>query len=544
MGWYIVRTAPRHEREAKDELEHLEDEKSPAARIIGEVYLPLYRRTAWRGGEKTVRFCPSVSGYLFVLIDDSRLRLLVDGRGRFIRQQAVYDPYANTETLRTVVSGYRLLANRCVSDSDCGVSFSRVSRLDMERFRAYNDRLVDMMDNLKVIDVSYSRLEFENDKVRIIEGPYLGFEGVIKQVKERGKKDHRLVIPLGDKCLSIPSVRGFRHVIVREARCGAKAREVCVWRHIDRITGLLQAAGFADDASAWLRRILGGIGRDNTLSDYASSIERWIDVCGGHRRRQDADTASWRSCLASVRSLILGLSDADAGSLISISRWFSSTDRSAAFAVTEYIPDVRLRPFLTPTPGPDIPSGRDYAVLRHSGFTEIILRTDLSGCFNGYRSVAPAVCGQDEAEEDCVYYAHVGLFPDSGGSLMAMTNWGGFCREYLLREGEERERLLHDFSVHYPAFYSLLTAGDGSGTAFRELSSAVPFTGGFAVSVIPASQLSVTDPMATPEVSSAVRSLVITAAAAAVQIWQSPRLLFWRRLLQRYVLLHKEEVRD
>ena len=47
----------------------------------------------------------------------------------------------------------------------------------------------------------------------------------------------------------------------------------------------------------------------------------------------------------------------------------------------DLIPDAPLRPFLTPTSGAIIPEGRDYAVLRHNGITELILRCNLRDVF-------------------------------------------------------------------------------------------------------------------------------------------------------------------
>ena len=47
----------------------------------------------------------------------------------------------------------------------------------------------------------------------------------------------------------------------------------------------------------------------------------------------------------------------------------------------DLVPNVQLRPFLTPTPGKEIGKDGIYTLLEHKDFTEIILSLDLTKVF-------------------------------------------------------------------------------------------------------------------------------------------------------------------
>lgn len=528
--WFIVKTDIYKEAEAKEFLLRQKGVK--------DVYLPIYRRKSVNAqGQASYRFRPIINSILFVNISENPCKNVADNNA----VAATCFP-----TLRTMVNDWGYFIQRYSDASVSGVpkaampaskvhlfcispkttslekimAGARVSDKDVQRLRVYVEQLKDCVEDLKILDLPYQRLSEENDTVLITEGPYLGFEGVIKQVKEHGRKDRKLFFRIGNWCASIPNVRSFRHIIIREATGGVRASGVNAWRHVDRLVGRMQAFGFTGDASSRLRTVLKGLNRDVPLAEYTASLS--------------ADD--------STRRFLQSLSAAEEGCLISLSRYFQSADSSIDVGLEDMIPDISLRPFLTPTPGPDMPEGCDSVVVRHAGFTELILRTDLREYFTGPVRKACA-CLPDggiwqdgvkdihrqESSDEYVYYAHIGLFPGTEkGRLTAMVNWGGFLREYLNLDSEGRESVLSDMSAKGLVSVHRLLSGDGGVSIYRQSEDVTGFS------------------IDTPDTEESIRKsalrLVSACAPAAVEMWQSSRLVFWRRLVQRYVLLHKQPV--
>ena len=552
--WFIVNTERFKEKEAKELLETMDG--------VQDVYLPIYRKTFTDdNGKKTYRFCPTITGILFVNIrttesktepetEDSptltgacnTLKNMVSSWGYFKYQQEVYDQDRGMNVTKTLYSSAHLL---CFAIKDTPLPDimrqACVPDTDLERFRIYNDSLTNAVEDLKIIDVPYSQMEEENDTVLITEGLFQNFEGIIKQVKQHGNKDRRLYCRIGNWSLSIPGVRNYHHVVVREAVRGMKARTVNTWRHIDQLTGSLQANGFTDTASRQLHTILEDLNHNATLTDYIATLKSTNPL----------------------RSFLEHLTPADEGSLISLSRYFQSKDSSVNRGLELMVPDTLLRPFLTPTPGKSIVKGKDYAILKHQDFTEVVLRKNLQDFFwkkkyeaGKYAPVSveyTKVSKDDSNKEDSatklvqipdndyLYYSHTALYPKPGGGMMALVNWGGFCQQYNNLSAEERQKFLEDLQKkEYFQLHKLLT---DTTLTFAALPSN-PTIGGFQMELPDATLKEDTDPMQNEAISVAVRKLTDTCAPSAVEMWQGTRLLYWRHLLQQHVLLHKIPVAD
>lgn len=505
--WYAVQTAFRKEREARDMIAGLDG--------VREVYLPICKRTVTRDdGSRRSRFLPTISGILFANVDDSRVAALVDGWGRFKPGAQPEDPAERPASRTDGATRARLLRPRSgLITKDAIIVYSRVPSADIERLRLYNDQLAAAVDDLRIVDTTFQALASINDTVLVLDGPFKGFEGVIKQVKTHGDKDRRLLLGIGNFCVSIPAARTHRNIVVREATAGDKARAVNAWRHIDQLIGRAQAEVSASHAASLLRQVVGDLSRGRaTLDDYRAGLPT-----GSPAKR-----------------LLESLTPVDEGCLLSLCGFFHAADGSASLALTEMIGDVTLRPFLTPTPGVTMPQGAARATLRHDGFTEIILKTDLSRHF---AAASDLLTARRHGPDDFIYYAHLGVFPRPGGGHTLVANWNGFHRQYALLSPDDKARLLADMlRFGYTRLHALLTQADNPQPApdaataadapltFRRLTTTVA---GFAL-----------DTPAEPTPAHVAR-LLDAAAPAAVEIWQGTRLLPWRRLAQRHVLLHR-----
>lgn len=88
----------------------------------------------------------------------------------------------------------------------------------MERFSYYNDKIADGIKGLTIVDKRYSDLVKENDTIRILSGPMAGWVGVVKQIKNKGKKDRHLLVRFGNNCcLCISNIRQYDMQIEHEA---------------------------------------------------------------------------------------------------------------------------------------------------------------------------------------------------------------------------------------------------------------------------------------------------------------------------------------
>ncbi|MDO4159607.1 MAG: transcription termination/antitermination NusG family protein [Prevotellaceae bacterium] len=514
--WYIVQTETHKEQEAKEFLQTVDG--------VRDVYLPIYRKTiggGWREGSNRV-FVPTISGILFVNFQSKKkLEDSVTHWGYFMYDGEVIDERQQKLVRRKLFKPIHLLSFISENtDKEKIIQRAKVSTTDIERFRVYNDQLKDCIEDLKILDLNYNRLEAENDTVMITEGPYIGFEGVIKQVKHNGNKDRVLYFRIGNWCACIPGVRKYRHIIVREAVDGMKAQTVNAWRHVDHLIGRLQASGFPDDAPRQLRTILKSLNHDVVIEQYIASL------------KPDSP----------LYDFVSTMTPADAGCLISLSRYFQSSDRSINRGLLDLIPDVHLRPFLTPTSGIDIPEGKNHAFLEHDGFIELIVRVNLRPYFTvplsqTYQKTERTKRGKEKlvtkeiplADDEYIYYAHVGIYNNTDSEkVTAIVNWGGFYFDYIFMDTDERQTFLADLQAKgYDNLHALLSGTASTAVTLKTQSMTV---GGFA-----------TEADCTETAILTAADILITACApAAVEMWQGTRLLEWRRLIQQYVLLHKQ----
>ena len=521
--WYIVKTDVFTEQKSIDLLgEKFKD-------TIVDFYFPMGRRIYKNEiGEKEVRFTPVLQGLFFIRVQsEERLESILSQYGYFMYKGVDYRARSAEVVERTFFTKAHILCadskSRTLGEI---VKQAKIPDDDMERFIYYNDKIAEGIEGLSIVAKRYSDLVKVNDTIRIINGPMTGWVGVVKQVKHKGKKDRHLFVRFGNNlCLNISNVRQYDMQIEHEATVGAKPEAVGAWRAIDQLIGYLQAKDSEKNASDTLR---------NHFKDYLKKLTVY-------RNRYSSDIAYSNKVTertaAHQEEILSNIDDSMRNNFRILANYFKADGGTVEQGLKELIPDIILRPFFTPTSGIAIPQGQDYAVLCHNGIVEFILRCNLRKFFRGKEYEADKYA--PVFDEDYEYYAHFALLETDGGKVKAICSWGGFYDYYASQNKEEREKFHANLqSKKYPRLLYLLTQSEYK---FEKVNG----IGGFSIE---------TDIVYTEDMKELGRranefftlrsSLFTQLTAAAVEMWQGARMLVWRQLLQRYVLLHKVPVID
>ena len=521
--WFIVKTDVFTEQKSIDLLREKHND------TIADFYFPLGRR-AYKNenGEEKVRFTPVLQGLFFIRVEnEKRLQKILSEYGYFIYKGVDYA----TRSLEVVERTFFTKAHILCADSksltlDEIVKQARIPDDDMERFIYYNDKIADGIEGLSIVDKRYSDLVKVNDTIRILSGPMTGWEGVVRQIKNKGKKDRHLLVSFGnDRCLDISNIRQYDIQIEHEATAGEKSDAVGAWRAIDQMIGYLQAKEPEKDSSETLRKLFLSYQKKQTvyrnphLSDKAYS------------KKVANKNLEYR------QNILDNIDETMQGNFCILANYVKADGGTVEQGLKELISDIVLRPFLTPTSGISIPQGQNFAVFRHNDIIEIVLRCNLREFFRGKEYDADKYA--PVFDEDYEYYAHFALFKTEEDKVKAVCSWGGFYDYYATQSRDDRQKFLSDLeSKKYPRLLHLLTQSEFkfekvNGIGGFSLDTDIDYTDDSEELGRRINEFFTLNPSLFPQLSS-----------AAVEVWQGARLLVWRKLLQRYVLLHKVPVVD
>lgn len=522
--WFIVNTDKFQEQKTKEFLE----KTYPG--IVKFVYLPKCRTKYVNAqGEERFRFRPLIYGLLFIKADSIKvLKKILTPWGYFVYEDFIRSLETGELQKEKLVSSAHLLCKDVKNlSTDDIVKTATIPDEDMEHFIYFSDKVADGIEGLSIVDKRYDDLIQENDTVRIFSGPLAGWVGVVKQIKNKGKKDRHLFVRFGNNlCLSFSNVRQYDMQVEHEATKGPKAEAVGVWRAIDQMVGYLQAKQPSENAYQTLRTLFLDyqkrlpVYRNKSMSDLAYENKKEKNTVAQQQKVLDQIDKRMRNNFRVLSNYL------KAGE-ITLEKWLK-----------DLIPDAPLRPFLTPTSGAIIPEGHDYTVLHHQGITELILRCNLRDVFLDKGRVETDK-NTTFFDEDYEYYAHFALVNTDGGKVKAICSWGGFYDYYASQSSQEQEAFLRDLeSKKYPRLLYLLTQSE---YRFEKVNG----IGGFSIE---------TDIDYTNDIDAMAKAVAKAfniqdstfniLVSAAVEIWKGTRLLVWRQLLQRYVLLHKVPVID
>lgn len=489
---------------------------------VKDVYLPyIHRVYKDKHGVTRRRYELAAKGYMFVNVDiDDGVRNKHDiweKLSKYITAAGYFywyvDDIKDGESVPTrVTEPVRLLSSdpkTATPDEFIGNSY--IPDQTMENFRNFNDQSLGGNVDAFLVNESFNKMARVNDVVRIISGPLAGEEGVIVQENEGdNRRDRRLVAKFGN-CMTVhyPNIRKYNMIVVREAKEGEKSKQSRLWYIIDRLIGNLQKErkDNVDDSVRDLRNLITNI---NKLSEN--------DTEGKMKIINDA-----------IKSLKVSETKDIRRSLFLLASVFPpSTNSKFDSLLLEYIPDARIRPFLTPAFKVS-PVGKLYEdTLKHKDFTERIIQVNLEDTFK--EALEKDNSSADAYPKDSfIYDAHVAIFDQDNKIKKAVVSWGGFYDKYEALEEAQKKDFIDDLEKkNYKYLHSLLSNGIPFGEVDQTKKIAFDKTkgiGGFSI-VFSEGQ------------DEPVNYLVHNVAKAAVEMWQGTRLKDWRKLVQRFVLIH------
>ena len=517
--WLVILTESLKEREAIGSLQKLPDYK--------DHFLPMYRKERLNGGKREVVFLPLITRIVFLKLEFPAFKrtenLMVHIRKSFndkgyilLNEEVLVD---GEKQMRQKNTRLRLM---CVTDAEKSVEErikdATVSDSDIDSLRLFVDQMNSTMTEYSVVDDNYELLSSVNDTVMFTEGPYKGFQGVVKQKTVKGNRSRYFYLRVANWTFCIPNARRGRYVVMKEATHGKKAKEVTAWTNADLLLerfqalscfeGLTEQEAFtlADDSASLLRLLLSGLGNNRKIEDFVRETASNPKLC---------DTTPYQLLLlflcgskhpkATVgkgKDVVPTLTSREASALISLNRYYLSTPNTIDYVLTTHIPDITLRPFLTPYVGHDVRDAQRKpapTVIRHKDFTEYIIKVNVGrGNYNAHIGVKDNVC---------------------------FVNWGDFSRK--CEESKSDEFIADLRKKGMPRLAALLESGQYP--FYKDDKNHIH---GFMLS----------DDFSS--FNSLSLSFLRPLLAAAEESFRSSRLLPLRNLLRRSVLLHRDPVID
>ena len=487
----------------------------------------MYRKERLNGGKREVVFLPLITRIVFLKLEFPAFKrtenLMVHIRKSFndkgyilLNEEVLVD---GEKQMRQKNTRLRLM---CVTDAEKSVEErikdATVSDSDIDSLRLFVDQMNSTMTEYSVVDDNYELLSSVNDTVMFTEGPYKGFQGVVKQKTVKGNRSRYFYLRVANWTFCIPNARRGRYVVMKEATHGKKAKEVTAWTNADLLLerfqalscceGLTEQEAFtlADDSASLLRLLLSGLGNNRKIEDFVRETASNPKLC---------DTTPYQLLLlflcgskhpkATVgkgKDVVPTLTSREASALISLNRYYLSTPNTIDYVLTTHIPDITLRPFLTPYVGHDVRDAQRKpapTVIRHKDFTEYIIKVNVGG-------------GN--------YNAHIGVKDN-----VCFVNWGDFSRK--CEESKSDEFIADLRKKGMPRLAALLESGQYP--FYKDDKNHIH---GFMLS----------DDFSS--FNSLSLSFLRPLLAAAEESFRSSRLLPLRNLLRRSVLLHRDPVID
>lgn len=245
--WYIIKTDYYKERDAIKDLLRLDS--------IEDIYFPNSRPNPTDIGwdKKKVSFRPVINGILFAYVKDVKLLLKdLNANGYFL-----YKEESPNEKRPQVAGNAHLFSLKGETEGlKSMLIHAKISDEEIYRYKICIEQSAVHTDDIKIVGKDYAELAANNDIVMITNGPFVGYTGVIKQVKSHGVKDRCFLFSLGGFCVQLSGIRRYEVIVVKETTKGTKAQLPNTWRYIDQLQGRLQATYFADNSAAVLRHIL------------------------------------------------------------------------------------------------------------------------------------------------------------------------------------------------------------------------------------------------------------------------------------------------
>lgn len=256
-NWYVVHTQPRGEKMLKALLD-----REPA---VADTYLPMRQQFAIVGGQRVSRMALTMPGLVFVRGNKNQLVAL----------------------LREKSGASRLMVDSSRKEKDAMV----VADSEMTAFRLFNDNTAGQLMMLRSPFCNFTSA----DRIRIMSGPFAGYEGYIREIGG----DNKLIFKVGSMAIALSNVMRYDVAVVENHH--ASTETSLQLRIADSLRARLEEAGHVDDACDRLRDIMtGAAGMPAAFTDADRAEARSLaHFCASDRKRIDSivDSAPLRRFL-------------------------------------------------------------------------------------------------------------------------------------------------------------------------------------------------------------------------------------------------------
>lgn len=256
-NWYVVHTQPRGEKMLKALLD-----REPA---VADTYLPMRQQFAIVGGQRVSRMALTMPGLVFVRGNKNQLVAL----------------------LREKSGTSRLMVDSSRKEKDAMV----VADSEMTAFRLFNDNTAGQLMMLRSPFCNFTSA----DRIRIMSGPFAGYEGYIREIGG----DNKLIFKVGSMAIALSNVMRYDVAVVENHH--ASTETSLQLRIADSLRARLEEAGHVDDACDRLRDIMtGDAGMPAAFTDADRADARSLaQFCASDRKRIDSivDSAPLRRFL-------------------------------------------------------------------------------------------------------------------------------------------------------------------------------------------------------------------------------------------------------
>lgn len=245
-NWYVVHTQPRGEKMLKALLD-----REPA---VADTYLPMRQQFAIVGGQRVSRMALTMPGLVFVRGNKNHIVAL----------------------LREKSGASRLMVDSSRKEKDAMV----VADSEMTAFRLFNDNTAGQLMMLRSPFCNFTSA----DRIRIMSGPFAGYEGYIREIGG----DNKLIFKVGSMAIALSNVMRYDVAVVENHH--ASTETSLQLRIADSLRARLEEAGHVDDACDRLRDIMAGAaGMPAAFTDADRADARSLaHFCASDRKRIDS----------------------------------------------------------------------------------------------------------------------------------------------------------------------------------------------------------------------------------------------------------------
>lgn len=232
---------------------------------VSDTYLPMRQQFAIVGGQRVSRMALTMPGLVFVRGNKNQLVAL----------------------LREKSGAARLMVDSSRKEKDAMV----VADSEMTAFRLFNDNTAGQLMMLRSPFCNFTSA----DRIRIMSGPFAGYEGYIREIGG----DNKLIFKVGSMAIALSNVMRYDVAVVENHH--ASTETSLQLRIADSLRARLEEAGHVDDACDRLRDIMtGAAGMPAAFTDADRADARSLaHFCASDRKRIDSivDSAPLRRFL-------------------------------------------------------------------------------------------------------------------------------------------------------------------------------------------------------------------------------------------------------